>query len=62
MTVWTSILWGAVPAVVAGLVTGTVLGLWGSSLGAGYRGLIIGAAVGIASGVGQWALRRKRRA
>ena len=55
----TAILW-VVPAVVVGAAAGVALGLW-SSMGAGYRGLIIGASVAIAIALGQWALRRKRR-
>jgi hypothetical protein len=60
MNTWKAILWVVVPAVLAGAASGVALGLW-SSLGAAYRGLIIGASVAIAIGVGQWALRRKRR-
>jgi hypothetical protein len=56
----TAILWVVVPAVVVGAAAGVALGLW-SSMGAGYRGLIIGASVAIAIALGQWALRRKRR-
>ena len=40
-----------VPAVVVGAATGVALGLW-SSLGAAYRGLIIGSSVAIAFGRG----------